>query len=692
MSIFASFPFVRLLFPFVMGIIIAIYANFNSHCWIYLSVLLVLLICAETFLFKLSSHYTLRYCSGILFALSLILLGIALTVLNNQLIAPNHFSKVNAETYSGVIVESPIEKSKCYKVILKVDRIKSGVTWVPTTGKLLCYLEKKSIDEPRTGDRILFQSTLKEIDEPKNPGQFNYKQYLYYHNIYHQVYLYSSSWNRTGREGSWLKNTAYDIRKELIRSFKENGLKDDQLAVASALLFGATDLLEPGLIRSYAGTGALHVLSVSGLHVAIIYGFLQLILSFLKQRKNGKIIIGVIILLFIWFYAILTGLTPSVLRSTTMFTFIVIGEILSRKSSVFNSVAASAFVLLCIDPFLIMEVGFQLSYLAVTGIILIYPIIHRQFRFNTWLAKQIWSITSVSIAAQIATFPLGLLYFHQFPNYFIFSNLLIIPLSGLILYTGVIASAFYFIPCIQKFFVILLDYSIWIMNKLVGWIEQLPFALMEGISITMLETGLLYSGLLAWLLWYNTSKPTYIKFVLGSLACITILQFCENIEQQNQEQLIVYHAPKHTAIDLIKSNSHTFISDSSFYHNPDQLLFNVKHNWDNLNLELPKVIFNKHISTNGIEKKYFYAGGKSICLLDGEYNYKTDPIVKTSILILSQNPGIDLTKIPEHYRPETVIADSSNKKSRIRRWKEQAEKIKLRFVDINSSGSFILNF
>lgn len=681
----------------MFGIIAAIYLECHSWVWTLMVCLVFALVLLETFIWNLSSIFRYRWVAGIFFQALFFFMGIFLVKINHQRFYSHHFSKFpEAKYYCGEIIEHPVEKEKSHKVVIAVQRIKIKNEWRNSTGKLLAYIKKSDSYLPRPGDLILFSSRINDIQGAKNPGQFDYRQYLYYHNIYQQTYLKPSDLELIRREGNALKNYAYDLRQDLIRSFKTTGLDGNELAVASALLFGVTDQLEPGLIRAYAGTGALHVLSVSGLHVGIIYAFLQTILGFMNRSRYGRLTEGIVILVFIWFYALLTGLTPSVLRSSTMFTFIVIGQMLSRQSSMFNSIAASAFVLLCYDPFLIMEVGFQLSYLAVTGIVVLQPIVFRQIHVeNKWL-KPVWSITAVSIAAQIATLPLGLLYFHQFPNYFVFSNLLIIPLSGFILYTGIVASFLYSVPNLQQPFVQLLEWMIIGMNKVVVFIGELPYALIEGISITILETCLLYAALLLWLAWYKTSQPRYIKLFLLPFVIICFLQIAENRSLSQQEKLVIYAVPQHTAIDIIYGKKHVFIADSSFYHNPDQLLFNVRHYWDDLNLQDPVVLYTHRPKTftgfTRVKGNTILFKNKSLRIVDETYNYKKDTLQKTSMLLLCRNPGINLSKLPFDAKDLVVIADESNKKSKLKKWAEQAKEKNIQFYNLHETGAYVLDF
>lgn len=694
---FSAFPFLRILLPFTGGIVLAIYLEVQWQGLPFIAVACFALTLAETFIFKFSQRYALRHIPGILYFGAYFILGICMVYLNRQQYAANHISHFTFTAFEGKITDPPVEKTKTYRLVVNITQVKRDSTWIPASGKILCYVQKNKFYIPRPGDVIVSNAPVENVSPPKNPGQFDYRQYLAYHNVFQQAYIRPEQVALVKHETSMLRDFAYGLRQDLIQSFKANGLSGNQLSVAGALLFGITDQLDPALIRSYAGTGALHVLSVSGLHVAIIYGFLQFTLAFLGRRKYGNIVLGVVILCFIWFYALLTGLTPSVLRSATMFTFIVCGQMLSRSSSAYNSLAASAFILLCINPFYIMETGFQLSYLAVAGILIFYPLIYNQIQVKTRWRNAIWQVTAVSIAAQLATLPLGLLYFHQFPNYFILSNLIVIPLSGVILYTGVIASVLYLVPFIQKPLVYILDWLIWLLNMVVQFLENLPYAVADGISISIAQTALLYAMFIAWLAWYKTAQPAYIKFVLISIALICVLQVGETFTQQQQKKVIVYHVPRQTAIDFIYGRQHIFIADSSFYHDEGQLLFHVKQNWDNLGLNDPIVFYTHRLPKYYrrfmvIRNRFMGMGNMQVELLDDTYNYRNHDLHHTQYLLLTKNAAIHLEKMHlENPAGITVVADASNKPGKIKRWKAQAEKRKIRFIAIADNGAVELN-
>src|SRR5690606_20870391 len=258
-------------------------------------------------------------------------------------------------------------------------------------------------------DIISFEPILKDVPPPKNPNEFDFKRYLSYHLIHQQAYLKSTNWKLIQKaENSSLIATAHQIRKNLIDKLNELGVKDEQLAVASALILGYKNDIDAQLQSAYSSAGAMHVLAVSGLHVGVIFILLNFIFGFLDKWKWGVYFKGVLIIICLWIYALITGLSPSVMRGATMFSFLVAAKTTKSNHVFFNTMAASALFLLIINPYLLMEVGFQLSYLAVIGIVVIHPYIYHLLYVKHWFLDKIWNITAVSIAAQIATFPLGL--------------------------------------------------------------------------------------------------------------------------------------------------------------------------------------------------------------------------------------------------------------------------------------------
>ena len=401
------------------------------------------------------------------------------------------------------------------------------------------------------------------IQGPPNPGEFDYQRFSSFKNIYHQHFV-------RGNQISFLKNKAenqlmhyaFKCRMWAEAALKKNIGGEREQALASALVLGVTDGLDNELLNAYAASGAMHVLSVSGLHVGIIYWVILLLFRPFKKIQSSKWILAVVSLLILWTYAFITGISPSVLRAVTMFSFVAIARPLNRQTNIYNTLAASAFFLLLYDPFMIMSVGFQLSYLAVLGIVALQPPLYLLWEPRNRFLDEVWKITAVSIAAQLATFSLGLFYFHQFPNYFLLTNLFVIPISFVVLLMGIAVIFTNALSSVASFLGMILEWIIRVLNEGVFIVERLPFSLLENIHINSLQCWLLILIVVAIYVWTETKKMTAI--VIVSLLCImfSAVQWVHLKEDVQTSRLIVYKVPGHTAVDLIMNGQSHFLSDS----------------------------------------------------------------------------------------------------------------------------------
>lgn len=593
MNIWNSIPFMRLLIAFLSGILLSI--NFHEVNRIHWLCIPACLLIAFLFSKQFKNNFSYQYLRGIPLLLFLLFAGIQITDLHREINYPGHFSKQTGSAYVLKIAEPPKHKEKTLKATAEVIAVKVGKKWFQTTGKLLVYLKKdtRSI-QLQYGDIIVSKSKIVDCPPPKNPFEFNYKKYLSFHQIYQQTYLTDQNWIETNRnEANTLLALSYRIRNYLLKIISDAGVKDDEYAIGTALILGYEDHLSTEVIGAFAATGALHVLSVSGLHVGIVFLVINFFLKFLGESNKARIIIFFISISALWLYALITGMSPSVWRAAAMFSLISLGKLLRRDVNTFNIIACSAFLLLCINPFMITEVGFQLSYLAVIGIVGIYPMLYESyFVKNKWLEK-IWAVTCISIAAQLITFPLGLLYFHQFPNYFIVSNLVIIPISTLILYAGIVLLVFSKIPGIGMIAGKILYFLLWLLKETVDYFENLPFAIIDEISITTPDTFMIYGILIAVFIYLKQKKLVYLHAALAITLVFTGLQILEKIEQQKQQKIVIYAVNKHHATDFINGNQSVLIADKLLLNDKDKMRFHLLPNKINHGIK-----FSQHLSSD----------------------------------------------------------------------------------------------
>ena len=359
----------------------------------------------------------------------------------------------------------------------------------------------------------------------------------------------------------------------------DSGLKGSNLMVARALILGEKSSLDRETLRTFSSAGAMHVLAVSGLHVGIVMLIFSFLLKPIKRLPKGRLLFVICVVLCIWFYALITGMSSSVLLAAVMFSFVIVGKELERENSVYQSIMVSAFILILIEPFVIFQVGFQLSYLAVLGIVFLQPKIYNLFYTKYFLLDKIWQISSVSIAAQLATFPLGLYYFHQFPNFFMISNLIVIPLAFAILIAGMVYFAFFWLPGVNYICFTVLEGLLTFLNKGVKWVEELPHSIYWGVSIHWFEVFWLYSIILIGAIAFINRKT---KWLITSMSLATLLLVFNVIEKQyidSTNQFVIYNVNKATAVDLFYGGKNIFIANESLIDDPDKLLFHVKHNW-----------------------------------------------------------------------------------------------------------------
>ena len=580
MKAWNSFPMLRLVLPFMAGIILFSFLLEEAELGLNL-ILAGLVLALVLIVFLVMAHANGRrpHLFGVFLIPLLFLLGSLLTISVSNYVFPESLNGKRLgdanQVFLARVSEQPQLKGKSVKVVADLeDRTET------MNGKALLYFQVDSASHiPKYGEELLIGTQLQPILEIGNPNEFNYPRYLRFHDILFRGYVKSENWKRLSKGSPGFIGWFADFRQKLIEKFKEAGLEGDELAVASALILGHRTELDKDLLAAYAGSGATHVLAVSGLHVGIVYLILNNILRFFDRYKFGKILKAILLIALLLGYAVLTGLSASVSRAAVMFVFVVFGKAIDRDSNIFNTLAISAFLLLVYDPMMLMQVGFQLSYLAVIGIVIIHPILFNLKTFENRFWDWVWSISCVSMAAQIVTFPLGLLYFHQFPNLFLLSNLVVIPAATFILYLGILLSVFSFWTPTLLIFGFLLKWLIWTLNQVVVWIEQIPYSVLSGIDISTFESLMIYAIIVGFLVFIIREQRFALYLSLGVAIIFMIFQTVEVYEQKSQKFVTIYNVKGQTAVALVNGTEVTFISRKELYENEQSMLFHLRHHW-----------------------------------------------------------------------------------------------------------------
>jgi len=700
-----QYTLLRLLVFFIAGIVLNRFflVDFRPPTWVWI-VFAALLVTLHFFNHRIEA-YKFRWIYGGVLGILMITFGMEWSQLNDHRTHPLHI----IHHYSGretilVRLKGDVEhRPNSNKVLAEVVALEKDTAWLTTNGKILLYFQKDSLsDKLSYGDRLLLYSRLNQPLPPANPGEFNYKRFLANKNIYHQGFVKRDQWVKMGSgHKNPLVHFAFNLRKSFIRIFENHGLTGRDFAVAIALVIGMDEYIDNDTLKEFSSTGALHVLSVSGLHVGIIYLVLNSMLIYLNRKKHTRVMRVVILLTGIWFYALLTGLSPPVLRASAMFTFVIIGSVLNRQANTYNSLAASAFILLLIDPFLISDIGFQFSYLAVFSIVSVQPKLYELFTTKNWLLDKIWAITTVSIAAQLGTAPLGLYYFHQFPNYFLITNLVVIPLSTLVLYSGFLTVILDVIPVLSTMMSWLLVFSLKALNYSVSFIDGLPYSSTTGVFVSTVEMLILFLVIIAVFRAFVLRKSALLHVSLTMMILFLSIGLIRNYFLNRQQRIVVYAIRNDYVIDLIQGRNSLLLVDSARYSDPTFMDFHVSGHHVRRGISRKDIrVLNDPESRTNFRDTGFQAV-KAYPLL-GFYNQRVLFVDRnTAVLPAGETIFTDLLVVLENHRkPDSLLKRINAGKvvlcgkvsaRNAERWKQACKEFGISFHNVREQGAFVLD-
>ena len=700
MSAGAHIPLARLIVPLAAGIVLQLTAHFDIPAKTFLYTYLLLSISGILALPLFNDVFSGRWVFGAWVFLFLFIAGYHLSQNHSQISRPDHFSHFheNGGTLLIRLTEPVIEKANSWQVTVEAERLVGDSLDQPVSGRMMLYLEKDSLAAGlRYGDCLLIDNEFWEVQAPRNPGEFNYKRFLALRNIYHQAWLASGNWEKKGgNHGNLVLHWALSLREGAMESFIRNGLGDKELAVVSALVLGYRENLDEELQREFAGAGAMHVLCVSGLHVGIIYLVLNFLLGFLHRFKNRRVIQTSIILLLLWFYAAMTGFSPSVLRATIMFSFVIVGMGLGRPTSVYNNLAASALLLMIIDPWIIAQVGFQMSYLAVLSIVALYPVFYELATIRNPMLEKVWALVCVSLAAQLAIGPLSLYYFHQFPNYFLITNLIAVPLAGLVIYAALGTLLFSAVPLLSFFAGKILYGLVFAMHHSVHFIEGLPFSTLSGLYISLPEMLGLLMVMLFLTLFFSGGYRKMLPLALLGLLLLMGSVSARSIINMQHRAFVVYSVNRGAAMDFILGKKAWCVCCGDQDTGLVNLDYRVAGNRLRMGVKKVIVLQLSDQSDPNFSVASFSRTGPFLKFCD-THLYVLDqdspksfswPGFEIDYLVISRNPRHDPQTVLEYLQPALVIVDGSNYRWISLRWEEICREAGIECWNISQKGAF----
>lgn len=684
-------PLISLLIPQIIGILLCLIIPIN-FCWqlgIFILIPLILL-----FLFYyLPAYQRVKWAwiRGALLYAFLIGIFYLLSTLHN---APNskYWYKNQSKHYEFAIVkvaETPQIKPKTFKLQVEVQYLLHQAQKLKVNGKVILYLQYDTlITKVKVGDLLCIKNLFNDLKSTGNPGAFEYANYCNRNQIYQSAYLPSGTWRKFAGSGP-----SFTSFISAIGLYARNILRDyiphkTSLGIAEALLLGYRKDIDADLWQSYADTGIVHIIAISGMHMAMIYMSLKWVFSllpFFKKRNTLSILIS---LLLMWLFACITGLPPSVNRAALMFTFIGFGDMIKRDISAINNLAASAFLLLCINPNWLADIGFQLSYMAVLSLVIFYKKVYNAIYISNKIIDLMWKMMSATLAAQILTLPLCLYYFHQFPLLFILTNLIAVPLTTIVLYAEILLVNFHTIKPLATCLGKIISYLIKWLNEFVLYLSRLPFAVWDGYQLNIWQTILCYTIILS-IATFLIKK--YIPAWIFGLACTCILVGSVGIERWQllqQKKVVLYQVPKHKAIEFISGSRYFSPDDSFFIANKQTVQFVQKpaHRWFRVHHRDSQML--NYISQDGIEYFKFY----SMCIIRiSQTKFNVSKPLPVDYLILSGQSNPNILWITKNFIAKNIVLDSSIPFWRITELQHKLNQLNIPIHIIHNQGALVID-
>ncbi|MBP6623688.1 MAG: ComEC family competence protein [Chitinophagaceae bacterium] len=683
-------PFIRFVIPFMLGISIQL-TNPISDYWVLVCIGIPIILLYFSFNFlPVSYQFTLQFMKGILLSCLILFLGYCLPFFHTSTNATYYFEHhLKKSTHSLVkVLSSPDEKDKTYKVDVEVVQLMNNKNKTSCSGQAILYIQKNDrIQSIQTGDQLLINNHYRQIPTTSNPGSFDYKRYCALKNIFYTAYIPSNEWMQVGKRTQTLSGR-FDHLNETCRHILQQCLKDSTaFGLAEALLVGYKKNMDQETMQAYSKTGIAHIIAISGMHMALVYSSLKNLLMLLPIFKSNRKIAIVIALTFMWFFALLTGLPPSVTRAACMFSFLAIGELSDRKITSYNNLAASAFMLLCINPNWLADIGFQLSYLAVLSLQIFYSRIYSQLYFKQTLIDISWKLLAATIAAQILTFPLCIYYFHQFPILFLLTNLVAIPATTLILYLEIITLLFSWIKPLAAYLGKVIVCLIHWLNTCIKSLSQLEFISWNQLHIQLWQMMLLFGIVIVFTLFASSKK--FKQLVLALVMCIVLLSsFTLDIIKMNKQQYaVIYQAPKQSVLDFFVGHQYYSPDEKSYEQQPkiEQYIIQPAHTYYEANSYNPHLI---HQAESQLIDFYHFKG-KTIARLK-QPNFKTTTPIQIDYLLISFKGIIKMNQLIKHFKFKYLILDGNSSIKNLDSITLFSKQHGIKLHSISKDGAFVL--
>lgn len=670
-------PFVRLLLPLLTGILATNFLSSyleNSFKPLFTSTLFFA--CIFVFVHFIKKHSLL---STITLSATIFLFSLSSTMYHTYT-PPVPDLKV----WQGTIYDVPIKKSNSLLIPIKLAANQFDSCEIKKAHKVYLYtnIDSNNTSLYSTGQEIAFYSRLNRIKNNGNPNEFNYARHLSANKVLLQSYCTNDKIKIIKSEqGAFrfaLQKTQQKTQNTFIRFLKNK----QSLSIVNALVLGDKQHLNSELKQSYTNAGAIHVLAVSGLHVGIIFAFVNYLLFFMSNSLRQRVIKTCITISIIWIYATISGLSPSVCRAATMFSLLGIGKLLQRDVSYFNILALAAFVMLIVNPQLLFNVGFQLSFAAVGGIVYFQPKLNQLLNFRFKALNLLYSVFTVTISAQLITTPLTLYYFHQFPSYFWLTNLFLVYQISAALILAVALLLLSWVPVLNTAIAYLLEIVLHSTNSWVKFIDNLPYSTINNIHITALTAITLFGIILLIDLWLLRKNKTFIRYALATLVILQTGLLLGNSLKNTKDTILFYNHPKSSYLSFTQHGKNILL-----YNAPDAVHHNnLKYYFST---HLLKTQQHKHTQQLNIDNDLYAEGlnilklknGSNIALYNKHISLKTEDNALAYLFVCNS-----LWPPKQKLNAHVIILGNNLYYKQKKAWKAYAIKHKTQIIDLQDGA------
>ena len=664
------FPFLRFLPFLILGILLQAKIDIPYP---YLLGAFIITIAA----FTLALKYQAKHVYNITLYINMLLIGIAAAKIEYR---ETIYPEVAYDAYIVSVTKPPEQKPKTFKTQAQVLKIHHSGQWSAVNFPVLLYLPVSMPKKPTYGDVYVINGAPRGIEPPKNPFEFNYQQFQAKRNILYHDFIREGAFEQLDTQlGNPFMNWIYSLDQQFIQTIEQYIQSSQEKGIAEAMLVGIKDEIDYDTKDAYASAGAVHILAVSGLHVGILMMLIQYTFFFLSKNPRTKLLHIFISIVILWVYAFITGLSPSVTRATLMFTIFQLGTALNKKKNSLNVLGFSAFLLLLFNPSWLFEVGFQLSYLAIFGIVFLYPELYARYQPKNKIFNFFYQLSLVSICAQLFTFPLSIHYFQQFPAYFLLSNPAVSILSTLVLVFGIPLLLLAKIPWLATILAFLLKYTLLILNKTIFFFAQLPGAKWTGLQISTSECILLYVIILAIILGVMVRNSRYIMAASALTIIFSVMNMLQDFKQYQQHEITFHFIPKGFGVSFIDAKNARFICDSATFNNPRAYDFHLKNYYNDRGIkqyEIDEIDSNGYLTFDFKGQKYLWLKAFDFKRVDEKFD----------CVIISNNAVYHLDK-KFNVLPAKIIVDGTNYPKRSAYIQEQADSLAIPFISLYERGS-----